>query len=160
MSSDEPGGKGSPLTRDTTNPVFLHDWCPSFWGADRPVLGPAPVCDDDGLENVLVHVVGINGEWMWSDVLPEHYDMEEVQKIFHMSDPKRFGVSNDSHWYKLIWQYGTVGPYPPNHWKARYPLQPERKVFCLRKDLRMVNGLSRAEDTNEVWITAVRVPFI
>ena len=34
--------------------------------------GPAPVPDDDGVEHVLVHVLGISGEWLWSDVVHEY----------------------------------------------------------------------------------------
>ena len=53
--------------------------------------GPAPVVDEDGLENILVHVIGINGEWLWSSVVPEHLRMDELQRMFQMSDRTRFG---------------------------------------------------------------------
>ena len=60
------------------------------------MLGPSPVPDEDGLENALAHVIGISGEWLWSDAIPEHITMMEVQERFHNSDLQRFGL-NDGH---------------------------------------------------------------
>ena len=122
--------------------------------------GPAPVVDEDGLENILVHVIGINGEWLWSSVVPEHLRMDELQRMFQMSDRTRFGLV-DGHWYKLVYDCKWVGPYPEAHVRSmEWPGPRGRPHHSLRMDVGSVDGLVRAIDTREVWITAIKVLVI
>ena len=124
----------------------------------QQLQGPDITADENGLENILVHVVGINGEWLWSSVLPMHYTMDEVQNQFQLSDPIRFG-EQDGTWYKLSWDFARVGPYPSTSAQAQYtPFG--RPIYEQRIDLASANGFLRSIDTREVWITAARVVVI
>ena len=157
MRGDEPGGQRPPPAPGPRSLGYGRRhavWSPR----ERPVLGPAAVPDDDGLENLLVHVIGIDGEWLWSGIVPQHYRMDEVQKIFQLSDRERFGL-RDGHWYKLLWDFHKFGPYPLSH--PRCPLlPPERPVHVVRMDLTYANGVMRSPDSREVWITAIKVLVI
>ena len=122
--------------------------------------GPQPVPDDDGLENLLVHVIGVSGEWMWSEVLPEHLSMTKVQQLFENSDRKRFGLV-DGQRYRLLYQFRRDGPYPYGFDRAGcYGPWPDSPVYSLRVHLGAVTGITRSIETREVWITAVRVLVI
>ena len=117
--------------------------------------GPDATSDEHGLENILVHVVGISGEWMWSGVFPMHCAMDEVQRQFHLSDRIRFGL-HEGMWYKLSWDFARVGPYPLGSAQTQYP-PFGRPIYALRIDLGSAKGFMRSPDTREVWITATRV---
>ena len=120
--------------------------------------GPAPVPDDDGVEHVLVHVLGISGEWLWSDVVHEYTNIFEVQRRFHTSNDGKFGLCNGQ-WYKLVWEYGRKGPYPPGSVrKQRQPL--DLPCFALQDHVAGVAGILRSTETREVWITAIKVLVI
>ena len=121
--------------------------------------GQAPVPDDDGLENLLVHVVGMTGEWLWSGVIPEYYNMDLVQDMFHRADPERFGLDRD-HYYKLVYQLNRQGPYPPECDRVRSYPSNGRPLYALHDHLGKVDQVVRADDTRQVWITAVWVQVI
>ena len=121
--------------------------------------GPQPVPGDDGLEHVLVHVISISGEWLWSEVLPEHMSMGNVQQLFENSDKERFGLV-DGHRYRLMYEFGRDGPYPRGSDKPSLRAWPEYSVYSLRVHLGTVKGILRSTETREVWITAVRVRVI
>ena len=125
---------------------------------ERPVRGPAPVEDEDGLENMLVHVLDVSGQWLWTGILPEHMSMEEVQREFHKSEPIRFGLVDGRH-FKLLWDFGVAGvssgPVSP---------VPESRA-CLpvcgwRENLNGAKVLFRSAATRQVWITAIPVLII
>ena len=153
--NDDPDGKGSPP------PPFPKGKGkgkkPSVFARERAVYGPTPVEDEDGLENVLVHIIGINGDWMWSGVVPAHFLMDQVQRVFQMSEPSRFGLV-DGHWYKLVWEWAIL-PIPQWHPRAQGP--PYGQVHQWgRMDLASVTGIIRSPDTQEVWVTAIKVLVI
>ena len=127
------------------------------WTPER-MRGPAPVPDDDGLENVLVHVVTMTGEWLWSRVVPVHMRVEHLQELFQSSDEARYGTNTGEYW-KLSLGFATVGPYPPDSERGRRA-PPGRPAFCLRMDLDKATGAMRSPDTAEMWITACKVTVI
>ena len=125
------------------------------WTPVRLQQLPDSVPDDDGLENVLVHVYSVTGEWLWSDVCAEHLRMDEVQHAFWTSGPRRYGPLNGYVW-RLMWNLGRWGPYPREC--ARSQLAPGQHVWSWRDNLNGARGVTRSSDTREVWITAVRTP--
>ena len=130
---------------------------PRSWTPER-MRGPALVPDDDGLENVLVHVVTITGEWLWSRVVPLHMRLDQLQQLFQSSDEAPFGA-NLGEYYKLNLGFARVGPYPPRSMRGSCAL-PNSQVFCLRMDLTHAAGATRSPDTAEMWITAAKVTVI
>lgn len=120
--------------------------------------GPSPVPDEHGLENLLVHVIGISGEWLWSDVIPEHTPIWDVQKRFQNSDLRRFGF-NDGHWFKLLYQVGRAGPYPRGSERATFRGFYEPS-YLMQVHLGAVTDILRSSETREVWITAIKVLVI
>ena len=121
--------------------------------SDPVMQGPAPVPDDDGLEHVLVHVIGVSGEWLWSSVVHEHTNMYRLQNIFHDADGGKFGLV-DGHKFILVWEYGQKGPYPPG--SARRMRNHDLPCFSVQDHLEGVIGIERSTETREVWITAVK----
>ena len=116
-------------------------------------IGPAPVPDDDGQEHVLVHFVGINGEWLWSSIEPEYIAMPDLEaRWFYGPD----FVSRDDTVWCLVWKTKEIGPYPQDESTGdgtRSPLAD----FTFDESLRYVTGVQRSEDTQEVFVTAYKV---
>ena len=118
--------------------------------------GPSPVPDDDGQEHVLVHVVSMSGDWKWSGVCPQFWDVEQVQRVFQLSDNQRYGLQDDGTYWRLNWDWGTKGPYPNN-----FPICPGgNPVYSIDNRLHRVAGVVRSPDTQEMWFTAVKVTRI
>ena len=127
------------------------------WTPER-MRRPAAVPDDDGLENVLVHVVTMTGEWLWSRVVPVSMRVEHLQHLFRLSDESRYGTNDEEYW-KLTLAGSTVGPYPCDSERG-ITAPPGRPVFVLRIDLEKASGVMRSSDTAEMWITAVKVTAV
>ena len=116
-------------------------------------IGPAPVPDDDGQEHVLVHIFGINGEWLWSSIEPEYIAMPDLQARWGYEA----GVASErgTDW-NLVWDPKEIGPYPPGE-TAGDGRRPSLPDFKFEDSLRYVTGVQRSEDTQEVFVTAYKV---
>ena len=116
-------------------------------------IGPAPVPDDDGQEHVLVHFVGINGQWLWSSIEPEYIAMPDLQARWG----HEAGVANEHGTdCVLVWDPQEIGPYPPGE-TAGDGRRPSLPDFKFDDSLRYVTGVRRSEDTKEVFVTAYKV---
>ena len=119
---------------------------------ENGAIGPAPVPDDDGQEHVLVHVVGMNGEWLWSSIEIEYIDMDDLQVAFDKANPQ---CDDDTYWL-LMWEEKEMGPYPSKREGPDRAL-PSLFDFSFSAILRYVNGVQRSVDTQEVFITACKM---
>ena len=115
--------------------------------------GPAPVPDDDGQEHVLVHIIGINGEWLWSSIEPEYVGMCDLQARFHLEN--RHLLQPNTFWL-LMWDLGEVGPYPQEGHAGVGALPESYPLYTTHETLRYVTGVHRSEETQEVFVTAVQ----
>ena len=126
---------------------------------DRPFHGPAAVEDEFGLESTLVHVIGIDREWLWSGVVPDHFRMDEVQTVFQLSDRRRFGLVDGS-WYKLVWDCKWVGPLPEAYARRTGADTHLNSLYRLKMDVASAVAVIRSPDTKEMWVTAIKVLVI
>ena len=110
------------------------------------ICKPAMVPDDDGLENVLVHVTSVSGEWLCSQVIPEHtlaIELEgQVQRQLCGNPPTRS--------FRLVYKWGEKGPYP-----AGTPHAGRTKV---NMTIREVKAVERSAD-RQIWFTGYFIPL-
>ena len=152
------GGSTGNKTGEQERPLSRREGLERYFGGHLYLpagiqIGPAPVPDDDGQEHVLVHIFGINGEWLWSSIEPEYIAMPDLQARWAYEA----GVAGEhgTDW-NLVWGPKEIGPYPPAETAgdARRPSLPD---FRFDDTLRYVTGVRRSEDTQEVFVTAYKV---
>ena len=124
-----------------------------LWMPSENVIGPAPVPDDDGQEHVLVHFVGINGEWLWSSIEPEYISMADLQARW-MHGPDDEECHDGTVWH-LIWEQKEIGPYPQDG-SAGDGTLPSLPEFSYDESLRYASGIERSKDTQEVIVTVYK----
>lgn len=151
-------GKGGKLKGNHVDDNFGQEWyCQPGKGVPKgykgfrfPIYAPASVPDDDGQEHVLVHVVGISGNWLWSGILPEYTRMTDFQRTFQIE--MRHNGDGPLGLYKLVWQWYRrcceEGLSEQSHERSSYLLVCDQ--------LSRVTGVRRSEETQEVWITAIK----
>ena len=148
---DSSDGRGtSPLTRSKCQD--RRPWRDRFESPRELWYGPSPVPDDDGQEAVLVHVVGITGDWMWSRVCPSHWSVQQLQRVFQYSENQRYGLQRSTYW-RLFWDWGMRGPYP----RSYRPNPSGNPKYSIDNRLHRVAGVLRSPDTQEMWFTAIKV---
>ena len=132
-----------------TKNQFIREWSPhrieNFH--HLPIYGPAPVPDDDGLENVLVHVGTIRGDWLWSGIVPEHILAIELEGIVRRALTPHMSVLQS---FTLAYQWGQKGPYPSGTRHAG--------TTRIGVNIRDVEGAQRSPD-RQVWFTGIFLPL-
>ena len=125
-----------------------RDWSPPC-EANRhhlPVYGPAPVPDEDGLENVLVHVGTMSGNWLWSGIV------REDELAISLEDRVRRALCPDTpvlQRFELAYQWGKKGPWPSGTLRGGH--------MTVGMSVRDIIGVRRSDD-RQVWITGVFLP--
>ena len=118
-------------------------------------IGPAPVPDDDGQEHVLIHVITVTGQCLWSSIEPEYALMPDLQAKFFFACKH---LCDHEHCWLLIWEPTDRGAY-----RSREPLadgaQDPLPDDNFDESLRYATGVQRSEDTQEVFVTAYKVKF-
>ena len=111
-----------------------------------PMYGPAPVPDEDGLENALVHVGTMTGNWLWSGVV------REDELAISLKGRVRRDLNPDTsvlQRFQLAYQWGEKGPWPPGTHRAGQ--------MSVGMTIRDIHGVRRSDD-RQVWIRGVFVP--
>ena len=102
------------------------------------------------MEKVLLHIVGLDGEWIWSGVVEEHVGIWDLQ--LRLRTPYRRTLVGAMDWYvELVYRTGVCGPLPDLSLIGTIPMS-----FTVSGVLCRIGGVRRSEDTQEMWIAGVK----
>ena len=106
--------------------------------------------DEHGLENVLVHLITMTGEWLYTGVHMVCDNILDFQAWFYWMHCHELG--NYDYW-ELVWGYGRRGPYPP--YSGRMSKHMNERYVEIVSFLGEVRGLQWTDD-RQVFITCIR----
>ena len=109
-----------------------------------------PGLDEHGLENVLVHLITMTGEWLYTGIHMECDSILDVQAWFYWLQCDKLPPYE---YWELVWGYGCRGPFPP--YKGRMNKDRNESYVETVSFLGEVTGLQWTED-RQVFITCIR----